>query len=393
MLRGATASGGSARRRVRWQLFAGSWLVFLAYPLANTVHRLVGRPVAIGLALLGYATFCAVYVLAPPHAARLPQADPRRYVAPVVLFALALAMTPLAGGFGLAFYTFVVASAVALLPVRGAVAIVAACFATVVAISLSANGPFDTLGQVYSLLGATLAVGLFSRLIRINRELVAAREELARLAVAEERVRFARDLHDILGHSLTVITVKAGLARRLVQRDPARAEAEVAEIERLGRAALGDVRATVAGYRQVTLAGELASARYVLEAAGIRADLPHAIDAVPGPLHELFGWVVREGVTNVVRHSRADTCAVRVWAEGVEVRDDGKGGTAGMGPGSGLAGLAERVAAVGGRLIAGTEAGGGFRLRVTVPACAAARAAGCPQPAAGGRATSARASS
>jgi len=114
-----------------------------------------------------------------------------------------------------------------------------------------------------------------------NRELAAAREELAQLAVADERNRFARDLHDILGHSLTVVAVKAELAGRLVRTDPVRAEEEIASVEALARQALADVRSAVSGFRDVTLAGELAGARAALDAAGIDADLPNAIDDVP----------------------------------------------------------------------------------------------------------------
>jgi two-component system sensor histidine kinase DesK len=114
-------------------------------------------------------------------------------------------------------------------------------------------------------------------------------QEIARLAVDEERNRFARDMHDIVGHSLTVIAVKAELAGRLVRRDPDRAEAEINDVERLSREALGEVRTAVAGYRDVTLSAELANARTALSAAGIDADLPSAIDDVPTERRELFG--------------------------------------------------------------------------------------------------------
>ena len=137
---------------------------------------------------------------------------------------------------------------------------------------------------------------------------------MAELAVQEERNRFARDLHDILGHSLTVITVKAELAGRLIAANPERAAAEVADVESLARAALADVRAAVAGYRELSLAGELVSARAALQAAEIKADLPTTIDEVPEENRELFAWVVREGVTNVVRHSGAKRCTIRLSA-------------------------------------------------------------------------------
>ncbi|HEX5497452.1 MAG TPA: sensor histidine kinase [Mycobacteriales bacterium] len=353
----------------RWRVFAGFWLVYLAYPLGSVVDRAHGRSVPLVLGAAGFLVFCAIYLCLTPPLLRLPAPDRRRNLVPAALFACGTALLPLTGTPGFTTYVFVISAAVVLLPARAAMFWVTACLGLTVTLSFAVPGWTDGMTSVvYSLVATALAVGGFSKLLRTARELLAAREELARLAVATERVRFARDLHDILGHSLTVITVKASLAGRLVTRDPERAGAEIAEIERLGRAALGDVRATVAGYRQVSLPGELASARQVLAAAGIRADLPHAIDEVPGESHELFGWVVREAVTNVVRHSTARTCTIRVWASGVEIHDDGAVADASRpGVGSGLAGLAERVHGADGRLAAGPVADGGFRLRVGLP--------------------------
>lgn len=210
-------------------------------------------------------------------------------------------------------------------------------------------------------------------MIERSVQLAAAREEIARLAVADERLRMSRDLHDVLGHSLTVITVKAELAGRLAESEGAsRAVAEIAHVERLAREAPADVRTTVGGTRQVSLAGELVSARSALVAAGIRPDLPQSVDEVPAGRRQLFGWVVREGVTNVVRHSGARTCHVRFGADWVEVTDDGAGPTCDPGrrtvSGHGLAGLRERVAHELGVLHAGVAGpDGGFRLRVEVP--------------------------
>ncbi len=194
--------------------------------------------------------------------------------------------------------------------------------------------------------------------------MAAARSEVARLAAENERTRIARDLHDLLGHSLTTITVKAALARRLAERDPRRAAIEIGEVEQLSRRALAEVRSAVSGYRDVRLANELASAHEILRAAGIAADLPGAVDIVDERLLELFGWVVREGVTNVVRHSRAHRCTITLGPTWVEIVDDGRGGSPDAGAG-GLTGLRERVAAQQGTV----EAGGcpsGWRLRVAV---------------------------
>jgi two-component system sensor histidine kinase DesK len=184
----------------------------------------------------------------------------------------------------------------------------------------------------------------------------------------------ARDMHDILGHSLTVITVKAELAGRLIEVDRAKAAAEIADLERLSREALADVRATIGGFREITLSRELVNARSALTAAGITPDLPGADDDVPGERRELFGWAVREGVTNVVRHSGATRCSVRVSRDHVEVEDDGCGAgdcthaeTDRAGFGHGLAGLRERARAAGATMSIGHGEGGrGFRLTLDV---------------------------
>ena len=198
----------------------------------------------------------------------------------------------------------------------------------------------------------------FFMIIRSNIELSAARSEVARLAAENERTRIARDLHDLLGHSLTTITVKAGLARRLSSRDPERAAEEIAEVEQLSRRTLVEVRAAVAGYRDVTLAGELATSREVLRAAGVEAIVPGAVDGVDADAVEPFGWVVREAVTNVVRHSRADHCTITVGPRWIEIDDDGHGAGPGTEPGTGLRGLSERLAAAGGTVTARGRAGG-----------------------------------
>jgi two-component system sensor histidine kinase DesK len=160
----------------------------------------------------------------------------------------------------------------------------------------------------------------------------------------------------------------------LVHLDPAGAEREIGDVERLTREALSDVRSAVAGYRGVTLAGELANARAALRAAGITADLPTAVDDVPGDRRALFGWVIREGVTNVVRHSGARRCTVTVTPTTVEVRDDGHGRVADgdhrepdLRPGHGLVGLGERAHAFAGRVQTMSSAEG-FLLRVELPA-------------------------
>jgi len=205
-----------------------------------------------------------------------------------------------------------------------------------------------------------LAMFGFFNVLHGNRALAEARSELARLAAENERSRIARDLHDLLGHSLTTITVKAELARHLGSRDIGAALREIAEVEALSRRALADVRAAVTNYRDVTLAGELASGRELLRAAGIAADFPATAEVVDSEAQELFGWVLREGLTNVARHSHARTCTVRISGNSVEITDDGMGAASGCG--TGLSGLRERVEAAGGTLEAGPVPPRGWRL-------------------------------
>jgi len=227
-----------------------------------------------------------------------------------------------------------------------------------------------------------LTVYTLAALGRSNRDLQAARTELAEMAVADERSRIARDLHDTLGHTLSLIALKSELAERVLETDPARAKAEIADVERVAREALTSVRETVSGYRQPTLAMELAGARAALLAAGIVGDVEPAPEALPRDVDAVLGWAVREGVTNILRHSGAGHARIRVLTgddrRAVEVIDDGAGVTSGAPDGSGLAGLRERAALVGGELQAGPLAGGGFRLALSVPGPGAVARSGDP---------------
>jgi two-component system sensor histidine kinase DesK len=236
-------------------------------------------------------------------------------------------------------------------------------------------------GAALSLTATTLAIGFllfsFGRLIRANAALRGAQEELAARRVDEERLRFARDLHDRLGHDLSVNSLKAQLARRLMDRDPQAAERELGDVETVARTALTQVREAVAGYRQPALAAELAGARSALDAAGIECTVEHADVSLPPSREAVLAWGVREATTNVIRHSEARHCAIRIAvadAEAMlEVTDDGQVGNGnGAGDGTGLRGLAERAEAAGGRMDAGPRPDGGFELRLQVPLSAVA---------------------
>jgi two-component system, NarL family, sensor histidine kinase DesK len=273
--------------------------------------------------------------------------------------------------------------------VASSVACAAAGFYIAVANNVGLGATFAAV--VIGPMGAFFAYGA-SRRVEVVSALRRTRADLARTAVAEERLRIARDVHDLLGHSLSLITLKAELAGRVIGSDPHRAAAEIAELESVARRSLSDVRAAVAGYRRPDLAGELDSARQLLSSAGIASHIAATgTSGLPEEVDAALAWAVREGTTNVVRHSSATHVAISISTGPVaamaEITDNGP--PADEGPatrpqlgekpvgsdsqgrvrlgGSGLAGLAERVHRLGGELVAGAVAPRGFRLRVVVP--------------------------
>lgn len=363
---------GDVRGAVRsWRqlVFPAVFLVYLAQTGSGVLGHSHGLSIVVGLLLL--VAFCVCYLLA--MIAGRNRANPRRFwMYYAAMLACTAAEIPLAheDAFVMLIYVSVLTVAASwfkAIPIVLGYMLLAAFLPDRIP---SWHAP-DNWNTALAIGIVSLAMFGFFTVLRSNAALAEARSEVARLATENERARIARDLHDLLGHSLTTITVKAALANRLAGSDPARAAAEIAEVEGLTRRTLADVRAAVSGYREVTLANELAAAREVLRSAGINAQLPGAVDSVDPRDAELFGWVVREGVTNVVRHSRARSCEVRLGARSIEITDDGRG--AGQSdPGNGLAGLRERAAAAGGRLSAGPGSGGrGWRLRVELPGAGA----------------------
>jgi len=348
---------GLSRRK--WYLMAAGWSLLLLVPavVALTSDEPLWLRVGQLLAVLGYAA-CYVFGLY----------EGVRRGSPVVTVALLVGMAALfvvltGVGSGLFTVAFLVVAVIMLVPGRwGTVGAVVASVGAVLVVWLL-SGALNW-GEVIGTAAICVAqIGMFG-VIRANAQLRAAQAELAELAVTAERERMARDLHDVLGHSLTTITVKAGLARRLLEAgEQGRATDEVADVERLGRQALSDVRATVAANRVASLPRELAGAAEALRAAGIAADLPHAVDDVPAERQEVFAYVVREAVTNTIRHSGASRCTVRLTPTSVEILDDGVGSPAGTPSGNGITGLTERLAAIGGWVDAGPTPSGGYRLR------------------------------
>ncbi|GAA4449543.1 sensor histidine kinase [Phytohabitans houttuyneae] len=352
-----------------FHLWYGVWLVYLIEPLVQAWRE--DRPAVRALGVVAVGLFAAIFIwffsaFRRAREQRRPIPGWWGWASVAAMFALSLAIMPAIGESALGMYAFIAVVALFALPRRAAVALAAALVLAPSVVPYAVPGWEPRFDLSFSIFLACLIVLGVTQLLKRNSELAAAREEIARLAVADERNRLARDLHDLLGHSLTVVAVKAELAGRLVRLAPERAEEEIGDVERLARQSLRDVRAAVAGYAQASLAAELAGAQAALTSAGIEADLPEDVEQVPPERRELFGWVVREGVTNVVRHSGAKRCRIRVTPREVEVTDDGHGPD-GASTGRGLAGLRERAEAAGGSLTVGRAPERGFTLRVRVP--------------------------
>ncbi len=369
---------GPGRRRGALQIASGTvWLLFVIPALVDNISARVSPSLHV-LAVAGAAVFVADYVgiiscWNGDFWPRYPWARPAMFGALLAIGLLLTLTEPVEWGF-----LFIYCAACAALIAMSSLGfwLVALCVSLAIGSTLIAGEP---LGAALAYGGATTGIGLMMLLVgdlRVrNAELTRARAELARLAVARERERFARDLHDLLGHTLSVIAIKAELARRLAPADPQRAAVEIADVETIARAALNDVREAVSGYRQPTLDGELAGARMALGAAGIHVDVVRAEIAVDPSVEAVLAWALREGATNVIRHSQARRCLLRVIATpggaGVEVLDDGTPGasaSANGNAGHGLEGLRERVGGINGIVSAGPRAGGGYRLAVEVPA-------------------------
>lgn len=365
-----------------WPLFALMWLVF---PLASVVDML-GKdltPIRLLAFLALTVAYVAVYlwlVLRYPFRSGEMSPSERRFHVALLLVLAALALClEVAFGSGIPYqFMFVVIAAAVTLPTIPAVSTVIALI-VLTSVMYALRSGWDTLASSWENAVAPFAIVGFSmiivsRLVLTVRELRAAREQLARLAVAEERLRFARDLHDLLGHSLSSITLKSELARRLLPTAPDKAAAEVRDIEGVARRALGEVREAVAAYRQPTLDEALASAREILQAADVACAIDRNVGVLPSDVDAVLAWAIREGTTNVIRHSRATHCEIRVAQVGeevyAEISDDGLGSTSEgeEAHGSGLSGLAERVDNFpGGKLAAKPLPGGGFRLHVSLP--------------------------
>jgi two-component system, NarL family, sensor histidine kinase DesK len=390
---GAAIGWGAPRhgRALRF-LFTGVWLVYLIAP----VYQLFGHHHSALWIVGGVAiavAFCAIYVYVIGTWERGWQKTRAGLAA---IFVLAVIACVVYGSSWLTLWIYVSAATGFVVPGRGpamrAVLGVSACYALLGWLTHASMTTF-----LLNLLPVVLigwAMAGFRYQATLVHELSLARETVAKLAASEERLRLARDMHDLTGQSLSMITLKSDLVAKLLARLPRSKDRDAAlreagDISQVSRRTLHDIRDAVSGYRRPTLAVEIITARTALGAAGIHLDDDPALTLRSGTFdpeaEAALAWCVREATTNVIRHSGARNCVVRLAQRdgelSLEVTDDGRGLaglTAGSGtgletgPGSGLRGMSERVTALGGRLSlgdAGTSGGGhGLRLVATVPA-------------------------
>jgi two-component system sensor histidine kinase DesK len=378
----------------RW-LFSGVWLIYLISPVIDLFHHGGALWIAGGLVIV--VAFCLIYLPLLMYHEDQPALAKAGLVTIAVLAALACviygsAWTPLwiyvsaAGGMVL---VWVAGRRVAFLGVL----VITACY--LVCCWISHFGLGNTLAVLLPVLLVGVAMVGFRLQITMMHELAQARGTVAKLAANEERLRLARDMHDLTGQSLSMITLKSELAAKRLAKLPSSAErdavlTELGDIGRVSRQTLHDIREAVSGYRRPTLAIEVITARNALEAAGIGLDddpeLMFRSGTFDPDTEAVLAWCLREAVTNVIRHSRARHCRIRLTERpgelSLEVTDDGRGVPAQDpdrpgaqdpdGPreprGSGLRGVSERLSTVGGSLSLGSATPGhGFRLTATVP--------------------------
>jgi two-component system sensor histidine kinase DesK len=368
---------------LRW-FFSGVWLAYLIQPVSELFHHHSALWITGGLVLV--IAFCAVYMPVLMY----NDSHPRwAGYGLVVIAALAGVACAVYGQQWTPMWIYVSAATGWVLSTRfdrrrATLGIVAVTVCYLFFSWLTHLDTGDTLAVLLPVLLIGLAMMGFRMQMTLVRELAQARETVAKLATNEERLRLARDMHDLTGQSLSMITLKSELAAKRLSRLPASAErdailTEMDDVSRVSRQTLHDIREAVSGYRRPTLAIETITARSALDAAGIRLDDDPGLTMRSGTfdpdIEAVLAWCLREAVTNVIRHSRALICRIRLAQDAgelaLEVTDDGRGfsGPAGdSATGSGLRGMSERLSAIGGHLSLGrTGSGRGFRLTATVP--------------------------
>lgn len=342
------------RTRLRWL-----WLVYLIFFLMGPIQY--GSTFHVLLALGGVVAFLPLYVVAD-------RMSGLRVLWPMAgMIALGVAFAFKNPGASV-FFVYAAAECGRLGDRRRALLGVIAVAALVVLTALVVQAHLFFWIPAVTLVAVIGTLGIHEReMERKNLEVARSREEVEQLARIAERERIARDLHDLLGHTLSVVILKSELARKLADRDPVRAAAEIREVELVARKALGEVRAAVSAYRAESFLGELDNARVALASAGVALEVENEEPSLP-PLHEgVLALSLREAITNVIRHAQASSCRVLLRADGGLVRllveDNGAGARAHEG--AGLTGMRERIASLGGRLEKSNDRG--TRLLIELP--------------------------
>jgi two-component system sensor histidine kinase DesK len=345
-------TGAPANPWERWGwALAAIWLVFLVYPVIETAQTDAPQPAKL-LTWVLLAGFAVVYVLG------YTRWSDRGLAVAAALLLIALATVPVLG-----------VETVGLTPYLGAYSALQVPrpwwpWTTVVSALLplfsligGEQFPLFFFLMVWPIIAACVLIRLFDEKLEERRAVA------AELALVAERDRVARDVHDVLGHSLTALSVKAELASRLIDVDPARARAELESIQETARQALAEVRSTVGGLRAGNLEAELAAAPRVLADVGVTTRVVGDVADTDPRQRAMLAWVLRESVTNVVRHAHATAVTIELGRDGLSVTDDGAG--PGDHEGNGLRGMRERVAAAGGTLDL-VDARPGTRVRVAL---------------------------
>ncbi|GAB3600398.1 sensor histidine kinase [Microbacterium tumbae] len=361
---GRSRGSGSAWEKYGW-VMAAIWMVFLAYPLLGLLRSTAetGWIVAGWIAL---ATFVVVYIagfvngMSGRGGGLVTRPKPIQWCAFAVLIVCAVSTVPAVGGNALSFVPFIMSFAsygltrlAHWLTLAFGIAITAAAVLLV--------------PEWISYISVLAIVVLLAVVNTVSTSLIIRSAEAERLglelATSEGREAVARDVHDLIGHSLTVVRMKAQLAHRLIDADPERAKAELADIEALTAEAISGVRETVAGVRSAALAEQLASCRDVLADAGVALRVEGEVEALSPAQSLTAGWILREATTNVLRHASARTVVARVSPGRLSIADDGIG-FAGQ-EGNGLRGMRERAAMSGATLAVTAGESGGTIVEVT----------------------------
>ena len=338
------------------------WLIYLSYvPLNALFLHLTPRQWT--LTLLGIAVFLVLYFRSYWVAGR------QLFAIIVLTAALGALFAPF--NLGACVYFIYAASFAARMGDKPAIAvrIIAGLLLVITAetLLLRLSLYFWFFSVIFSVLVGAVCI-FYAERHRETKKLLRAREEVEHMAQIAERERIARDLHDVVGHTLSLIVLKSELASQLADKDPPRAIREIKDVERISREALAQVRSTIRGYQSRSLKAEADQAAAALEAAGVNVRCDFELADIPVAQEGVLALALREAVTNVIRHAKATSCTLRlnVLKEGcrLEISDDGCGG---LSPeGVGLSGMRQRVEALGGTL--NRETSSGTRISITLPA-------------------------